>query len=116
MDKYFNEIKNNLNSILDENTASNLLNAMFPKRLTDYGVGEILTIGELKKMPKGSVIYLWYDGEIGFVVLDHYSGGNEIATQCGYPMPIGKYSDDTLIEMLDNLDCYFTVREAIPLN
>lgn len=108
-----------LKNIIGEDAASNIFDNMFPEPITGYKIGKILTIGELKKLSEDTVIHLWYIDEDGnlrnndFVKFSGYDGNDELSTQCGFPMPIYKHSEDELIENFDNSGWTFTVCEAI---
>jgi excinuclease UvrABC helicase subunit UvrB len=79
--------------------------------------GKILTVGELKKLPKYSIIYLIYEGyekEEGFEIFSGFDGVNtELTTESCYTMPIDGYEDEELIDRFENDVYNFTVREAI---
>lgn len=86
-----------------------------------YKKGELLTVGELKALPVGSVIHLWYEKPVNeircnqFVTIDEFDGINPSAGY-GYSMPIDGHEDSEPIDMFDNCGWTFTVHKAIKKN
>lgn len=118
MDDYKNEIKNMLGKILPEEKANDIFEANFPKPIKGYKPGKILSFKELKELPEGSIIHIYYlneDGEVsedGFHPLNKHSE-EEWCAGGAHPFPVDKLQDDTLIKNIDNCDWLFTIREAI---
>lgn len=81
--------------------------------------GNILTVGQLKLMPKNSIIHLLYidnDGQLrnnGFVKFSGYDGNDELCTICGFTMPINGLKDNDLLENINNSGWRFTVSGII---
>ncbi len=119
MKKYKTSIKENLTKVVDKETANDILSNMFPKPIEGYKKGKILTVRELKSLPKNSVIHLWYKDEDnslrnnGFVKFCGYDGDDELCTTDGFTMPIDGHKEDEQIEKFDNCGWKFTVCEAI---
>jgi hypothetical protein len=113
------EIKKMLNSVVGEKKQKEILSNMFPKPITNYKKGKLLTVGELKKLPSNSVIFLWYVDEHevlrknGFESIHEYDGSDEICTIGGYAIPINGHVDNELISYFDNCGWTFSVYQAI---
>ena len=113
------EIQKMFENIVGEESASKILSNMFPKPIKGYKKGRILTVGELKLLPRNSIIHLWYkddDNHLrknGFVTFCGYDGDDELCTTDGFTMPIDGHTDNELIERFDNCGWNFTVCEAL---
>jgi hypothetical protein len=119
-DKLLDEIRTNLNGLVGEEKSDEILSNMFFSESSeeDYVKGRVLTVGELKSLPEGSVIHLWYIDEDRHLRSDDFLtllGVNcdDMCTDCGFYIPLGGHSDDELVERFDNCGWTFTVREAI---
>ena len=103
--------------------ASGLLDNMFPEVPQGYKKGEIMTVGELKNLPDGSVIHLYYWEEDedeeeyvsynDFTVFERRDGNPaHFCTKANMPIPVEEYEDEEKIENLENCDTYFTICKA----
>ena len=117
--KYNKEIDNMLGKLVDEETASKIINNMFPEPIKGYKKGNVLTYGELKTLPEKSIIHILYydeDNELrenDFKKLIKFDD-KEYGTTDGYSFPnIELLKDDDLIENIDNSGWTYTIREAI---
>ena len=119
MSKILKKTESLLKNIVSEDIADAILSNMFLEPIKGYKKGKVLTVGELKSLPKNSVIHLWYKDECNhlrnndFVVFCGYDGSDELCTTDGFTMPIEGHSDEELIKNFDNSDWTFTVCEAI---
>jgi hypothetical protein len=120
-DKLLDEIRKNLNVLVGEEKSNEIISNMFFSESSeeDYVKGKVLTVGELKSLPKNSIIHLWYKDEDnhlrnnGFVTFCGYNGDDELCTTDGFTMPINGHTDDELIERFDNCGWKFTVSESL---
>jgi len=80
-----------------------------------YSKGDIMTVGELKALKTGDYIHLEYYNDEGNRVCNSFKKLNIINNHIdaeAFPIPIERYSDDVLIQNLDNSGYTFTVRYA----
>lgn len=116
--KLLEESQSMLQNIVGADEAASIMENMFPKPISGYKKGNLLTVGQLKNLPENSIIHLWYkddDGSIrenGFKKILSYEDECSITTD-GYSMPLENHSDDELIERFDNSGWKFTVCEAV---
>lgn len=82
--------------------------------------GKILTIAEVKSLKNGDYIYLVYYNDENEKVCDGFEKLNIVTNVFGtfydadcYTIPVENYSDDKLIQNLDNSGYRFTIYEAI---
>lgn len=59
------EIKSMLNNIVGEDLAKNIFEANFPEPIRNYKPGKILTFKQLKALPEGTIIHIYYLDEDG---------------------------------------------------
>lgn len=114
------EIKSMLNNIVGEDLAKNIFEANFPEPIRNYKPGKILTFKQLKALPEGTIIHIYYldeDGNLredGFQKL-HKGSGDEWGAGA-FPFPIEDLKDEDLLEDCDNSGWTFTIREATKLS
>jgi hypothetical protein len=117
--KMLDESKSILSGIIGEAEASTIIGNMFPPKIKGYTKGKILTVGELKKLPKGSILHIWYIDEDrhlredDFLIFDGFEDDDFEPTANGFSMPIDNLTDDDLLDHIDNCGWTFTVSEAI---
>lgn len=118
--KYKKEIKSMLNNIVGEDLAKNIFESTFPEPIKNYKAGKILTFKELKELPKGSVIHIYYldeDGELREDGFQKLSKDSEDEWSAGaYPFPVEGLQDDDELKDCDNSGWTFTIREAIKVS
>tara|TARA_R110000772_G_scaffold95789_1_gene194134 strand:- start:6769 stop:7125 length:357 start_codon:yes stop_codon:yes gene_type:complete len=109
------EINKMLGNLMSEEDANEVMSNMFPDPLNGYEKGDVLTVGELKALPQGTVIHLWYEHSDGslrnddFVTFAGYDGIDDELCADAFPMPVHNLTDDTPMKYLDNCGWTFTV-------
>ena len=121
-----NQIAEMLTNVLGEDAAKEVFNNnILSHSLTGYKKGKILTFGELKMLPNGTILNIVYKDEYSnksstFDKLYKGEPGEESTKEwCvggSYPFPIDELKDDTLIKDIPNCDEFFTIYEAIDFN
>ena len=122
MNKLKKEIKKSLTKIVGEDLGNKIFEANFPKPIVNYKSGKILTFKEIRELPEGTVIHIYYTDEDdhlrenGFQKLHKDKSGEEFSAGA-FPFPMNKHeSDDELIKDAENSGWHFTIREAIKVS
>ena len=117
--KLLNDIDNMLSNIVSPAQADSIMNSLtYKPNFKDYKKGDVMTVGEAKKLKEGDLIHLKYyneDGRLTFNDIDAIfdNCGNEICTKGMYPFPIKDWWEDTmLLKNADNSGHLFTVSKV----
>lgn len=107
-----------LTSIVGEEQGKAIMEATFPKQADGWMPGEVLTFGQLKQVPEGSILHIRYlddddeEREDGFF---KFSKTSEDEYCIGaYPFPVRGLTDDQELRNIDNSGWSFTIRAAVP--
>lgn len=112
------ETENILASIVGTEEAFSIMANMFPPPLKGYIKGDLISVGELRLLKEGDIIFVKYFNEDNHVSVNDFLtfGGidsDEAYTTDGYPFPLEGHRDNELIESFDNCDHTFTIYKAI---
>lgn len=110
-------INNMLTDIVGEDLGQKIFEANFPDEITGYKPGKVLTLGELRLIPVGTIIHIYYtdeDGELRENGFQKLSKDSEEEWSAGaFPFPIDELTDDQELKDCDNSGWTFTIREAL---
>lgn len=75
---------------------------MFPKKITGYEQGKVLTAGELKALLENTIIHLYYTDKDDELRTDSFKRLSSFKNNCantadGYSMPLEGLNDNDLV-------------------